>query len=688
MKEISLKVQILIICLTAAITWSSSITDQFVGYDDIRLIVRNERIHEGPLETWDFYFNIVSDSHNVAWTNYPTVIYRPLEWFGSALGYQLWGANGEYFHFFYNFSLHILNALLLFFIIRRIFRTNEDDKAPILKTSQYLPLLVALIWAVHPLHNEAVNMLTSGVGFLTAMFLAFSFFLINIYIKKLDSIKNISFILFSAYILFISFHGSEMSLVLPVFLLVLWFPKIFHKNFNRDLVDGKANEFYKLAISFSTLFFYFIHRASIVSEYKAWVPNSLSEFFERVLVLAPQILFHYIKLFFWPSKLTIDQHHLVHLENAGTIYHLICFLVAGSLVFLMFLWGFKAKNFYEKSIAYSVFIALVGTAMALNIIPLYVLARERYAYFLCLGFILAIALFIDYKFFHDKASGFDLKDFSTWKIRHIVLCAALVLITLSFSIRSFIRNFDWANGEKFWTSVIDQQTDLGTKQIWRYRLIEYYDDPGNDSFKPNKEIKLQNERKFLNFPFENRLSERVYEFTDEYRLPELYMKNKYSYEGPKSIASALFFNASHLLKLKDYENALKIFQLAHFYYPQHFQTNLQLFINLCQKDPLEANCNKLLDLLFQEARYNTFLGKGFMDSMFHIKHPETYKYAKIFNERFPNTQLFNVYLFHAARKENDYESAYKSAKFIVKKYHKEAIYENFIKAYEQGYFNR
>jgi hypothetical protein len=679
MKVLSLKTQILIILFFSALCWSSSITEQFVGYDDIRLIVRNERIHKGPLETWDFYFNIVSDSHNVAWTNYPTVIYRPLEWFGSALGYQLWGSRGEYFHLFYNFSLHLLNAILIFFIIRRLFKKEDEDE---LRTSSFLPFIVSLIWAIHPLHNEAVNMLTSGVGFLSAMFLGFSFLLINLYIVKLDSIKNLSIIFFAAYLLFISFHGSEMAIIIPVFLLVIWAPKIFVKDLSKKIVEGKAGEFYKLAISASVLFFYFLHRTSIVSEYKAWLASSTSEFFERLLVLAPQILFHYIKLFFWPAKLSIDQHHLVHLENAGTLYHLLCLSACLFLVWIVFYWGLFGKSFYQKATAFSIFLALFGTAMSLNIIPLYVLARERYAYFLVLGLILAIALFIEQRFFHDKNEDWDLKDIKTWKSKHKILSLILLSIGLAFSLRSFIRNLDWKNGEKFWTSVVDQQNDIGTKQIWRYRLIEYYQDPGNKSFKANKVVQEKTLKDFLDFPYKYRLSEKLNEILSESKSKENYIKNKYGYLGPKSIASGLFFNANYLMKEKKYDEAIKLFQLAHYYYPEHFQTNLQLFINLCRGNTEQTNCYKLKDLLFNEARFNTFLGKGFMDAMFLIQDPQTLKYAKIFNERFPNTQLYNVYLFHASYKERDYKTAYEAAQFIVKKYHTEDIYDKFIQAYE------
>lgn len=235
----SLKIRIGIIVLLAALAWATSITNEFVGYDDIKLIVRNERIHNDILYTINFYWNIVSGSHNVAWTNYPSVIYRPLEWTGSSLGYAIWGPRAWCFHLFVNYLFHILNSILLFFILNKIFSTplneaqtklndsilesgaKDKKKSKKLENNNFsykpitwwLPLAIISIWTVHPLHNEAVNMLTSGVGFLWANLFCLTAVFINLYVKDLTTLKGILLIVLSWIFMFLGYHGSEMTII-------------------------------------------------------------------------------------------------------------------------------------------------------------------------------------------------------------------------------------------------------------------------------------------------------------------------------------------------------------------------------------------------------------------------------------------------------------------------------------------
>ncbi|MDD9897365.1 MAG: hypothetical protein OXU45_00020, partial [Candidatus Melainabacteria bacterium] len=241
--------------LIAAIVWSSSLSSEFTGYDDIKLIVDNEHAKQGLWHSLRFFWDTYSGSFNTAWSDFPTIIYRPLEQYGIALGYKLWGASPWHFHFFFNFLLHLLNSALVFFIIKKFIKGD------------ILPACICAIWAVHPLHHEAVNLLTSGTGFMLAHSLGLAAIAINLYSKN-----PISFALAGA-LFFVALLGSEMIVLLIPILAIL-----IYKQEDFLLKINPLN---------AALILYLIKRSSIVSSN---VEMNSFELVERTFVLAPQIL--------------------------------------------------------------------------------------------------------------------------------------------------------------------------------------------------------------------------------------------------------------------------------------------------------------------------------------------------------------------------------------------------------------
>lgn len=713
----SLTSKILLIVVLAGLAWATSITNEFVGYDDIKLIVRNDRIHKSIGYAIKFYSNVVSDSHNVAWTNYPTVIYRPLEWVGSSIGFHIWGARAWAFHFFVNYNFHILCSLIFFFILSKVFYTplfgNKDlsvdeaqaelekekkktKKSKSLKSSQkqkfsnkkvedskimnavswWIPLAIIAVWTVHPLHNEAVNMLTSGVGYLFATLLCITAVLINLYVKDLQSFRGILLIAFAWVIAFIGYHGSEMTVIAPFLLLLILQRSVRGLDFRKYYA-----EVLKIFLSFSTLFVYFAHRSEIVSEKKEWLANGIGEFYERLFVLAPQIFVHYLKLFFYPANLTVDEHHNVLLKNAYSFYHILCFLIALSFVVGIFYFLFLKEKKYElhnKLISGSLFFTGFSIAISLNIIPLYVLARDRYTYFFTLGLLCTIFLLLD-KYVFTRITDETKKASS---LRTMAIITGIIIV--AFGIRSSFRSLDWRNGEVFWNKTIASIDDVGAKQNWRYRLMQYYLDPGTKTFKADESMKQKTFKDFFMFGIqENLLNKSVMEkYLRKAQDPNFYLENKYGYVDNKTISSGLFFIATEKLKRGEKKEAMQYFEAAHIYFPRHFQTNLQLFIHTYGSN--DGLTEKLVQMLYSDAKRNSFLAKGLMDGMFFVKYKGIYKYAEELRKLFPKTQVFSVYAFHSAYMEKKYDDAYRLAKSIITKYHEQDVFEKFIRAYETG----
>ena len=708
------KYAITILVLVSALVWATTITPEFSGYDDIKLIVNNERIHKGPLYTAKFYGNIVSDSHNVAWTNYPTVIYRPLEWFGSSVGYMLWGPHAVPFHIFFNINFHIINTILLFLIMLKAFAGAEAQvartqttknkhknfkeppkkelKTPSSKSSPravFMAWLIALIWTVHPLHCEALNMLTSGVGFLWATFFCLSAFTINLYFNDYNKLRDLSLIAWSCICFVIGYLGSEMAIIGPLCLFLFF---VYQK-----LVFNQKLDWIKISLAFFSIYIYMSHRSSIVSETHAWSSNGLSELLERVTIVSPEIFFHYIKLFFFPAVLSIDQHHQVILADAFSPYHLLCFTVSLIFFLAIFYYGYlasQAQDFVRKQalwvISFSTLLTGLSLGIALNIIPLYVLARERYCYIFCLGMTTLLVFLIYYYGYATKDNPLKLSgelNFKDANPKDRLLSLLVIVAVLAFGIRASIRNLEWHNGEKIWYSTINSvKHDIGVQQVWRSRLLDYYKDPGTKTFKPNPALYQKAQDDFLNFIDNYDLNNfKVFE-SIKAQSTKSKIVEKYAYTGAKTIASGLFFLAMRQAELKKSKEAFRIFRLGHNYYPEHFQININLLVQLYGHD--DSATDYLLRIMDQEASNNPFLAKGFMDTLHILEHPAYFELAKKYRDLNPNTQVFDVFLFNAAYLTGHYDDAYAAAKRIVTKFHEERSYDRFIELYEANQLSK
>ncbi len=170
------------LALVTFATWSVTLRGEFVDWDDTHLILRNPRIsHFSPK----------------IFTTFDPELYEPLVLFSYQVEHALFGFDPFFFHLD-ALLLHILNVLLVFFLLRFFFRAPS------------VSFFGALLFAVHPLHAEAIAWATARKELLFT-----SFFLLSL-LAYLRSKKGLSLFFFL---------GSLLSKVTGVglpFLLLLY----------------------------------------------------------------------------------------------------------------------------------------------------------------------------------------------------------------------------------------------------------------------------------------------------------------------------------------------------------------------------------------------------------------------------------------------------------------------------------
>ncbi|MEI6914760.1 MAG: hypothetical protein WCL39_06480, partial [Armatimonadota bacterium] len=183
---------LLLIVLTLAVYYPS-IRNGFVDFDDPRTILTN------PLVThfsWSSFVNI--------WADISAKPYAPPVFTAYSLIYTLWGADATAFHRI-NITLHALNAVLVYFIVLKLFKNR-------------LPALVTgLLFALHPMHVDAVSWASALKDVLSGTFV---FSCVLIYLRYTQTRKT--YLLVVAVLLYLcALLSKPISALLPYLLLIV-----------------------------------------------------------------------------------------------------------------------------------------------------------------------------------------------------------------------------------------------------------------------------------------------------------------------------------------------------------------------------------------------------------------------------------------------------------------------------------
>ncbi len=286
---------LLALALLAVIPYLDALTNNFV-YDDFPIIVDNPHIRHlanvGTILTTD-YWGVKEIPEGLG-------VYRPLALFSYALDYAFWDLKPFGYHFV-NVALHTINTLLFFGVAFR------------LTGSFWGAFAAGSIFAVHPIHTEAVTSIVGRAELLASLFflLAFSIaaYRATPRAASVGAQMNPSWSLSAAVglLYFLGLLSKESAITLPAVLLVYdlklrketgLIPKM-----SRAAFPAFVGRYSALAIA---LLVYFTIRVSIVTAARhIWVGFAGISNYERALT-ASRVLMEYVALLIFPRVLSAD----------------------------------------------------------------------------------------------------------------------------------------------------------------------------------------------------------------------------------------------------------------------------------------------------------------------------------------------------------------------------------------------
>ncbi|MBI5374581.1 MAG: tetratricopeptide repeat protein [Candidatus Schekmanbacteria bacterium] len=387
------------------------------NYDDADVIQNNYKI-----KNISDFTSIVSSNPQRALLNY-----------SFAVNYYF-GKLNTYGYHIVNIALHLLNGIILFFLVKRLTKGPAKDPECVLTA-----LLASSLFVSHPVNVESVTYISSRSGLLCAFFylLALLFFLKAD--NKPKGRSDFSFRMFSLIFFIMSCFSKENGITLPLILLAIeYINESINPNGCRDEVKYGFRDWIKKRY-FPFHFAYWI-AAVIIFFLRIFIFGTAgNQDFSRpihVQLLTQVCSFVYgMKLLFLPFNLTVDHY----LPFADSFFNL---RVIGSaaVIVLVILFGFFARR--RAPIIFFSLLWILLTQLPTLVFPVQDVLAERWLYLPVMGFALLLS----------SSAGFCSINKRQKIKRSFILIIAMILFLYSALAKK--ATLSWENPISLWTNAL------------------------------------------------------------------------------------------------------------------------------------------------------------------------------------------------------------------------------------------
>ncbi|MCL5784709.1 MAG: tetratricopeptide repeat protein [Patescibacteria group bacterium] len=370
-------------------------------------------------------------------------IYRPLRSMYYLASYAIWGQNPLGYHI-QAIIVHTLAALVIYLIVELI-------------TKKRLPaFFTAVLFATHPIHTEAVTYITASMDTVGILFFFLSFYL---YLKSTkEKIKKNTYLLASVIYGFLAIFTYEMTLVLPLMILLYDFCT---NNFSLKKLLSKINT-YKYFILLPVIYALIRFVVLRIGNRADYLGVGWQVAANQARVSFPETIAHYLSLLAWPVNLTISPELSIKLLDAfmkllykisptGYLVDLsthIVFIFPVIYSALAILIAYKICKKYPL-VFFGVCWIIITLLPVSNIIPQGATIAERFLYIPSFGFVFLIGFLLYHCFiFLEKNRRLIYRRFS------LALILFFLLTTAFYTFQTIKRNADWRDEKNIWLAAM------------------------------------------------------------------------------------------------------------------------------------------------------------------------------------------------------------------------------------------
>ena len=434
--------KIWIIVFLGLVVYSFGLFNGFV-WDDEEQIVNNVFVHS--IKNIPILFQSSTFNNGGAGLSGGTY-YRPLMMTFFSFVYNIFGPNPFFFHFF-QLVFHILTAILIYYLFNHFFKEG-------------ISFFLALIFLVHPGNVETVAYISAIQDIFYVFFGLLALYLI---IKDRGKFEFKKIILINSLLL-LALLSKETGILF--FLLILIYKFIYQKKYLLEHII-----FFMITIGIYSILRFAIGGVFFTPYHNA--PIVQLNFWQRTMMI-PALLFHYLKLFFYPVNLDVMQHWVIRTFSFYNFYWPLLVII-----------GFFLLSIFKSSIFFFLWF-IISIAPYLQLFPLDMTVADRWFYLPMIGLLGMIGTMLSKLQIINHKSQINFKS----QIKSKTIFILLIIIIIVFSVRSFIRILDWKNGLTLYSrdvkiskDAFDLENNLGVEL---FRSGKYTD--AKNHFKNSTEI--------------------------------------------------------------------------------------------------------------------------------------------------------------------------------------------------------
>jgi len=412
---------IILISLLAIFLYFPSLQNSFVNYDDTGYITQNTIIH-----------NISLQGLKVIFSSFVMGNYHPLVVLSDALLFHFFSENSFFYHAF-SLLLHVLNILLVFQWIYLLSGKKGD-----------LAAIVALLFAIHPMHVETVCWASDLKDLQYTIFYVAALIIYSFYLKS----GSYKFLLTSGILFIASLLSKSAAVTLPLVLLLVDY--YYGRKITAKTIAEKV-PFFILSIAFGLVN---IHSQQA---FGAFPDMARYNIIDRICIPCYSIIY-YLGSLFAPMHFAII-HPLPEKLNGQPLawqYYaspFVLLLVTGAAV-----WSVFKYPAYRKILVFGLLFFLVTISLVVQVRPIgQSVVSERYTYLPYVGLSFIVAYF-----------------FSIWTVRYpgakTMMRVTLAAFALFFLFTAYQRTKAWENGVTLFNDEIENfQDDPGAYKLYEWR---------------------------------------------------------------------------------------------------------------------------------------------------------------------------------------------------------------------------
>lgn len=350
---------------------------------------------------------------------------RPVQLASLMIDSLIWERNPFGYHLT-NLLLHLLATGLTFLLIRHILglgHSGHDDN-----WRNFAAFLATLLFAVHPVHAEAVCEPSNRKDILAAVFGLTALLVVSRHDParpRGDALR----IVLGTLLTLLAIGTKEVGVAIPVMLFLYWI--LFRRKepwkFWGMVVGGSV------AVSVAFLVARFALETKN-SEIFIYPPQYLGGSLGQALLIQPSIFALYLQSVFWPLDLCADYNGYSVRYLPLPVALALCIPVA----LILGWWSYQ-----DRRALFATGIIVAALLPVCNLVPIYHPAADRYLYIPLIGGALLVALILNQRWISQKSAGRSLATFAV-----IVAACLLSQITLQ-------REQVWSSPLALWKDTLE-----------------------------------------------------------------------------------------------------------------------------------------------------------------------------------------------------------------------------------------